>query len=136
MPIVTLAKRHVALPRNSPSAYRTANVAEKSGGRRTRKTDETASFVRDLQRTHPLKARIATAHAALDPTAAQLGDILTAARSQAEPETAAQTSFVSTAMLPWVAREYGHTWCAASTRRRATSGSMPGRLTLRRTATS
>jgi len=37
-----------------------------------------------LQRSHPLKARIAAAHAALDPTAAQLGDILTAARSQAE----------------------------------------------------
>ena len=37
-----------------------------------------------LHRSHPLKARIAAAHAALDPTAAQLGDILTAARSQAE----------------------------------------------------
>jgi len=36
-----------------------------------------------LQRSHPLKARIAAAHVALDPTAAQLGDILTAARSQA-----------------------------------------------------
>ena len=36
-----------------------------------------------LQRSHPFKARIAAAHAALDPTAAQLGDILTAARSQA-----------------------------------------------------
>jgi hypothetical protein len=36
-----------------------------------------------LQRSHPLKARIAAAHAALGRTAAQLGDILTAARSQA-----------------------------------------------------
>jgi hypothetical protein len=33
--------------------------------------------------TRRRKARIAAAHAALDPAAAQLGDILTAARSQA-----------------------------------------------------
>jgi hypothetical protein len=38
----------------------------------------------NLQRSRGWKARIAAAHAALDPTAAQLGDILTAARSQAE----------------------------------------------------
>jgi hypothetical protein len=37
-----------------------------------------------LQRSHPLKARIAAVHAALDPTAVQLGDILTAARSRAK----------------------------------------------------
>jgi len=37
-----------------------------------------------LHRSHPFKARIAAVHAALAPTAAQLGDILTAARSQAE----------------------------------------------------
>jgi len=37
-----------------------------------------------LQRSHPLKGRIAAVHAALNPTAAQLGDILTAARGRAE----------------------------------------------------
>jgi hypothetical protein len=36
-----------------------------------------------LQRSHPLETRIAAAHFALYPTAPQLGDILTAARSQA-----------------------------------------------------
>ena len=35
-------------------------------------------------------------------------------------------------MFPRVALEYGHVWCAASTRAWATSGSKPGRLTLRR----
>jgi hypothetical protein len=48
------------------------------------------------------------------------------------PATETQASLVSTAMLPCVAQEYGHTWCVASTRRRATSGSTPGRLILRR----
>jgi len=37
-----------------------------------------------LQRNYRLKARIAAAHAAINPTAAQLGDILTAARSRAQ----------------------------------------------------
>jgi hypothetical protein len=35
-------------------------------------------------------------------------------------------------ILPRVALEYGHSWCAASTRAWATSCSRPGRLTLRR----
>jgi hypothetical protein len=50
--------------------------------------------------------------------------------------TAVHTSFVSTAMLPCVAREYGHTSCVASTSLCPTSDAMPGRLTFRRTATS
>jgi hypothetical protein len=37
-----------------------------------------------LQRNHRWKERIAAAHAAIDPTAAQLADILTAARSRAK----------------------------------------------------
>jgi hypothetical protein len=37
-----------------------------------------------LQRSHPLKGRIAAVRAALNPTAAQLGDVLTAARGRAE----------------------------------------------------
>src|SRR5580693_6722968 len=41
-------------------------------------------------------------------------------------------TFVVTLMLPCVALEYGHSRCAPSTRACATSGSMPGRLTLRR----
>jgi hypothetical protein len=43
-----------------------------------------------LQRNHSWKSRIAVAHAAIDPTAAQLADILTAARSRVLiPEEAA-----------------------------------------------
>jgi hypothetical protein len=37
-----------------------------------------------LQRNHRWEARIAAAHGALAPTAAQLADVLTAARSQAK----------------------------------------------------
>ena len=37
-----------------------------------------------LQRNYPLKQRLAAVHAALKPTAAQLGDILTAGRGRAE----------------------------------------------------
>ena len=37
-----------------------------------------------VRRSHSLKMRIAAGHLALDPTAAQLGDILTAARRQAQ----------------------------------------------------
>jgi hypothetical protein len=37
-----------------------------------------------LQRNHSWKARIAAANAAINPTAAQLADILTAARSRAK----------------------------------------------------
>src|SRR5258708_20602885 len=53
-----------------------------------------------------------------------------------DPAIETQTSLVSTAILPCVAREYGHTWCVASTRRPATSGSTPGRLILTLTTTS
>lgn len=44
----------------------------------------------------------------------------------------AQTRLIATSMLPWVALEYGHVWCAASTRAYATLRSKPDRLTLRR----
>ena len=44
------------------------------------------------------------------------------------------TTLIVTSMLPRVAREYGHTWCAASTSAWAAWRSMPGRLTLRRAA--
>jgi hypothetical protein len=37
-----------------------------------------------LQRNHSWKARIAAAHAAINPNASQLADILTAARSRAK----------------------------------------------------
>ena len=37
-----------------------------------------------LQRNYPLKQHVAALHATLDPTAAQLEDILTAARGRAE----------------------------------------------------
>src|SRR5262245_22830889 len=43
-----------------------------------------------------------------------------------------QTTLIWTSMLPRVALEYGHVWCAASTRALPTSRSRPGRLTLRR----
>src|SRR6266403_793298 len=46
----------------------------------------------------------------------------------------AQTTLIVTSMLPRVAWEYGHTWCAASTRAWAAWRSIPGRLTLRRAA--
>ena len=42
----------------------------------------------------------------------------------------AQTRLIATSMLPRVALEYGHVWCAASTRAWATLRSKPGRLTL------
>ena len=44
----------------------------------------------------------------------------------------AQTRLTTTSILPRVALEYGHVWCASSTRARATSRSTLGRLTWRR----
>src|SRR5438128_2288792 len=44
------------------------------------------------------------------------------------------TKLIFTSMLPRVAFEYGHTWCAASTNAWACARSMPGRLTFRRAA--
>src|ERR1700730_7206535 len=41
-------------------------------------------------------------------------------------------TLVTALMLPCVALEYGHSWCAPSARAWATSRSIPGRLTLRR----
>src|SRR5580704_17240030 len=46
--------------------------------------------------------------------------------------TGVVSTFVTTLMLPCVALEYGHSWCAASTNAWATSSSIPGRLTVRR----
>ena len=76
----------------------------------------------------PLNSRLARADSTSSPKQSLLDD------TQWSVRPPVQRTLIVTSMLPRVAREYGHIWCAASTSAWAAWRSMPGRLTLRRAA--